>query len=205
MQTKLQLALATMVSLAAITQSANAQFTQNCTQSQTDQVAGYQAYAGLQLLTASDYIARVRSGSADSTRFDYWFGNHEAAIVEKVETIMQAIYFTLGEAKYHCTCDAPDILPGTVAYVFPTDPEFNVYLCPDFFDQTAPDRLNTWVLGVVSHEMSHFYGTLDEPYEGAPLPNSPAAARALAMDDPATAANDAYNYQFFLSDTERPL
>lgn len=205
MQIKLQLAFATMVSMAASTQSASAQFTQDCSESQTSQVAAYQTYAGLQLLTASDYIGRVVNEGEDASRFDYWFGNHEPAIVDQVSAMMENIYYTLEHAQYVCDpCDAPDLPSGTVAYVYPDDPEFHVYLCDDFFDQTAPDRLNTWVFGVVSHEMSHFFGTVDSAVPGGPAANSAEAAHQIALDDPSLAANLSYAYQFFLSNTSHP-
>lgn len=172
--------------------------TVDCSAEQENEVFAYQAYAGLQLLTASNYIGSVKDGSGDPARFDYWFGNHDAATVEAVEQTMSLIYYgTVEQAIYHCKC-ADDTKPTVVAYVFPDDPDYNVYLCQPFFN-AAPENFNTWVLGVVSHELSHFVGTTDYPYGGDYLPNSPDTAHAVALDDPNLAVNTSYNYQFFLA------
>jgi hypothetical protein len=202
-RTQLTLALMTLLST-LLSKNVRADNTINCSDDQISRVETYQAYAGLQLLTASSYIGRVKNGD-DPTRFDYWFGNHDEDTVNQVENIMKQVYYlALGDATYDCTCGDPRITPSVVAYVYPSDTTHHVHLCSPFFN-ASDDDINTWVIGVVTHELSHFYGTLDAPYPNASLPNSPEAAHQLAVSDPATAANDAYNYQFFMSNAEQPI
>jgi hypothetical protein len=192
--------LGTAAAMLSVAHAAHAQerSTIACSSEQESAVWTYQAYAGLELLTASSYIGTVKDGSGDPERFDYWFGNHEADTVAAVEQMMSLIYYgTMADAQYRCDC-APDTESGVVAYVYPSDPDYNVYLCAPFFN-AAPESFSTWVFGVVSHELSHFHGTTDYPYGGDWLPNYPEGAHSVALDDPALAVNTSYNYQFFLA------
>ena len=182
---------------------ATAQSTLNCTQDEIAVIQVGQVYGGLMLLTAGDYLGRLRNGGP-ADRFDYWFGDHTTALVDGVEATLTNVYYVLDEITYNCDCPDPE---GRYAFVRSSDPRFHLRVCPLFLESTDP----VGELGAtVVHELSHMFGTQDcmnpIPLCGPddPVPFSPELAHEFAQRDPVTATRNAYNLERFVTDVGRP-
>jgi hypothetical protein len=199
------------LAITVFVRSAEAQNTSDCDDTQKGVISAAQYYTGMQLLGAGDYIGTMKSGG-DSTRFEYYFGSTDSAIVDRVEQTLYGVWQGIDDVTYNCSCTEID----ANAYVRPNDPKFQIFVCPPYFGAFAAGDMQMTTL---IHEISHFLGTRDctkplsngaccsdvdqpagctgpDPVTG----NSPAAAHRLAMNDPDTASHNAYNIALFVTE-----
>lgn len=178
--------------------------TQNCNQEQIDALASGVNWAGLSLLNASEDLETVRAGGS-SERYSTWFGPPSDSRVDRVKTTLEGAYKTIPHASFDCGCNIPlffqqflGITPAnTVAWTDPESSTFTIQLCPKYFAHvSSQDDFLEVGAGVLVHELTHFWGTIDAPGTCvAPSCNDhPTVALQL---DPEQATKNADNYMYY--------
>ena len=162
----------------------NISYTGNCSASQ-------QATLKSAVTNATAYSSESKSNlsSLDSStpRYVTWFGeyseNRHATAYGHFISLTDA--FKNQKLTLDCKCRKP-----YYAYVYPTEP-YKIYLCSVFWK--APAMGTDSQAGTLVHEMSHFdvvAGTDDWAY-------GQTAAKALAIEDPDKALNNADSHEYF--------
>ena len=164
-------------------------FTGNCT-------AGEQADLTTAVSEATSYSSEskryLKAMVAPSTRYTTWFGAYTTARYDSVSTNFKKITQAFKKKPLTLDCSCND--SGVYAYVFPNDP-YKIYLCGAFW--AAPMTGTDSKAGTLIHEMSHFTvvaGTDDWAY-------GQTAAKALAINNPDRAINNADSHEYFAENT----
>jgi peptidyl-Lys metalloendopeptidase len=127
-------------------------------------------------------------GSSCDTRYNRWFGTKSDSNFNFVTPCFRNINSRLTGSTFNGNCDTSSTCSSnTFAYVYPTDSNMVVYLCPLFFSRSG-DRNR-----VIVHEMSHFRaicGTQDYTY-------GTTNCLSLARSNPSQAARNADNVCYF--------
>ncbi|MBQ0957545.1 peptidase M35 [Ideonella sp. 4Y11] len=152
------------------------------------------------LITAVDKATGYASGSkkylkvmtTPTTRYTTWFGAYTSARHDTVRTHFNKITQAFKKKPLTLDCSCSD--PGVYAYVYPNDP-YKIYLCGAFW--SAPMTGTDSKAGTLIHEMSHFTvvaGTNDWAY-------GQTAAKALAINNPDRAVDNADSHEYFAENT----
>jgi len=134
--------------------------------------------------SATNYMQANRCNGAYVT----WFGAVTSARWQSVTSGFVSCRTAFANSRFRINCGGPNCQSNVIAYVYPSDSQLNIYVCPIFFNQGAADRGETLV-----HEVSHFssiWGTADTTYGRANCQN-------LARSDPARAVRNADNVCYF--------
>ena len=201
-------ALCALVSAAWATPIAAQAPTRNCTEDEA-------SFIEEQVREADYLLARVGAdlqalqGGEESSSFDYWFGNHEPAQLERVTSKFLTMREVANEAIYDCACDLTQELlddgyteANTMAWVNPFARERSVHLCPLFFEKDPSE----FGAGTLIHEYAHYAGAADsaqwcvEDPVTKHHPEWAEASRMLAIHDPEQAAYNADSYRLYALD-----
>jgi len=164
-------------------------FTGNCTAGEqtdlTTAVGKATGYAG-----ASKKYLKVMT--SPTTRYTTWFGTYTAARYDTVRSHYNKITQAFKKQPLTLDCSCTD--SGVYAYVYPNAP-YKIYLCGAFW--AAPMTGTDSKAGTLIHEMSHFNvvaGTNDWAY-------GQTAAKALAINNPDRAVDNADSHEYFAENT----
>lgn len=164
-------------------------YTGACTASEKTDLATAAAEASTYATKAKRYLKAMTGGTA---RYTTWFGAHDASRWGTVKTHFGKIDSAFKQQTLTLDCSCSD--NGVYAYVYPNAP-YKIYLCGAFW--AAPMKGTDSKAGTLIHEMSHFTvvaGTKDHAY-------GQAAAKALALSDPAKAIANADSHEYFAENT----
>ncbi|MEM7358517.1 MAG: M35 family metallo-endopeptidase [Pseudomonadota bacterium] len=128
---------------------------------------------------------------AEAARYREWFGVYVASRWDKVQSNFDNIYLAARNQVLTFVCEDNQ---SFFAAVFPSQP-YTIYLGRAFW--SAPRLGTDSKAGTVIHELSHFFilaGTLDHVY-------GQSGARALAINDPNRAFNNADSHEYFAENT----
>jgi peptidyl-Lys metalloendopeptidase len=155
-----------------------------------------------QVAAAGDAVAAARTYSENAKgylagnlgqRYLGWFGGYnttrESTVRANFSRIDTAIDQSGGQLRINCGCNQ-----NYYAYVYPTR-AYEIFVCRAFW--SAPPTGTDSRAGTLIHEISHFNvvaGTEDHVY-------GQAAARNLAIADPARAIANADNHEYFAENT----
>lgn len=163
-------------------------YTGNCSASQQSTLQLAVANAKELSGSSTSYLDGLRSSTQ---RYAEWFGAYTdsrgATAHEHFVKLTDA--FTTKPLTLDCKCKKP-----YYAYVYPAEP-YKIYLCSVFWRASALGTDSQ--AGTLIHEMSHFTvvaGTDDWAY-------GQTAARALAVEDPVKALNNADSHEYFAENT----
>jgi peptidyl-Lys metalloendopeptidase len=140
---------------------------------------------------ANGSMSHLNGTPGPTTRFTTWFGTYSSANWNQVKGQFAKIKdaFDTKPLTLDCSCKKT-----YYAYVYPNQP-YKIYLCKAFWN--APLTGTDSKGGTLVHELSHFdiiAGTDDWAY-------GQAAAKNLAITDPAKARNNADNHEYFAENT----
>lgn len=143
------------------------------------------------LLSTAHQNAQLISGLATNAvgtgTFTWWFGTSSASALKPHYTAINNA-FANQNVTYDCGCKK-----RYYAYVYANQP-YKIYVCSVFWQTTDMGRDSR--AGTLVHEMSHFtvvVGTSDYVYGAT-------GAHNLALTDPAKAAMNADNHEYFAED-----
>jgi peptidyl-Lys metalloendopeptidase len=163
-------------------------FSGRCSATQQSTILSAVAAASTYANGANTYLASTPSATP---RYTTWFG------------AVTTTRWNTAKANFAAIKDAFDTKPITVdckcrksyyAYVYPNQP-YKIYVCNAFW--SAPMTGTDSKAGTLIHEMSHFTvvaGTDDWAYGHA-------AAKSLAISDPAKALDNADSHEYFAENT----
>lgn len=163
-------------------------FTGRCDATQQSQLLQAMSAASNYSNAASAYL----NGTPSATqRYTTWFGAYSLSNWNVAKSHFAAIAdaFETKSVNLDCKCKK-----SYYAYVYPTQP-YNIYVCRAFW--SAPMTGTDSKAGTLVHEMSHFNvvaGTDDHAY-------GQTNAKALALQDPALALDNADNHEYFAENT----
>ena len=164
-------------------------YTGRCTASQKTSLVTALTNAETYASGAVTYLSATPSATA---RFTTWFGAFSTANWNTVKahyTNIRSVYNTQ-PIVFDCGCTKKT----TFAYVYPSQP-YKIYLCGAFW--SAPATGTDSKAGTLVHETSHFTvvaGTQDYAY-------GQAAAKSLALSNPAQAILNADSHEYFAENT----
>ena len=164
-------------------------YTGACTASEQTDLATAAAEASTYATKAKRYLKAMAGGTA---RYTTWFGAYDATRWGTVKQHYGKIDSAFKQQTLTLDCSCSD--NGVYAYVYPNAP-YKIYLCGAFW--SAPMKGTDSKAGTLIHEMSHFTvvaGTKDHAY-------GQAAAKALALSDPAKAIANADSHEYFAENT----
>jgi len=144
---------------------------------------------------AAAAAAAVTNGAGDENYAEWWgaFNAGRAATVSaNWDAIRDALCPSGSTKKMEYVCHGPDCTPGVYAYVFPGTEPNTIYLCDGFWGAVTVGFDSR--PGVLIHEMSHLKAGTDDHAYGT------TACRDLASTDPATAIDNADNYEYYAED-----
>jgi peptidyl-Lys metalloendopeptidase len=149
--------------------------------------------------SASATVLSYMNDHCDET-YVKWMGAYQGS--SRWEAVTQGygkINDKLSGSGFSCNCSPPSCSSSSVfAYVYPTDSTFTIYLCGAFWRASTQITTDSQP-GTLVHEMSHFraiVGTQDYVY-------GQAAAQNLAKTNPAKAAMNADNFEYFAESQPR--
>ena len=164
-------------------------YTGRCTASQKSSLVTALTNAETYASGAVSYLSATPSAT---TRYNTWFGTFSTANWNTVKahfTNISSVYNTR-PIVFDCGCTKKT----TYAYVYPSQP-YKIYLCGAFW--SAPATGTDSKAGTLVHETSHFTvvaGTQDYAY-------GQAAAKSLALSNPAQAIMNADSHEYFAENT----
>ncbi|MBN8488346.1 MAG: peptidase M35 [Burkholderiales bacterium] len=164
-------------------------FTGNCTAGEQTDLTTAVGKAGNYSTESKKYLKAM---GAPTTRYTTWFGAYSAARHDRVRQNFSKVAQAFKKKPLTLDCSCND--NGVYAYVYPNDP-YKIYLCGAFW--TAPMTGTDSKAGTLVHEMSHFTvvaGTNDWAY-------GQTAAKALAIDNPDRAVDNADSHEYFAENT----
>lgn len=164
-------------------------FTGNCT-------AGEQTDLTTAVDQASSYAGEskkyLKAMVTPSERYTTWFGAYTSTRHDTVRSHFNKITQAFKKKPLTLDCSCND--NGVYAYVYPNAP-YKIYLCGAFW--AAPMTGTDSKAGTLIHEMSHFTvvaGTNDWAY-------GQTAAKALAINNPDRAVDNADSHEYFAENT----
>lgn len=164
-------------------------FTGSCTAGeQTDLTTAVDKATGY----AGESKKYLKAMTTPTTRYTTWFGAYTNARHDTVRTHFNKITQAFKKKPLTLDCSCND--NGVYAYVYPNDP-YKIYLCGAFW--AAPMTGTDSKAGTLIHEMSHFTvvaGTNDWAY-------GQTAAKALAINSPDRAVDNADSHEYFAENT----
>jgi len=139
-------------------------------------------------LTYSKVTNEVLSGGGGPT-YPTWFGTGSKETVKKIYSLTEGMF---ANSKLNYKCNDPNCDSGTYAFVYPSDPNFVVYLCGAFWISKDCGQYDS-KCGTLVHETTHFnaVGSTNDWAYGT------TAAKNLAKSNPSRAINNADNYEYF--------
>ncbi len=136
-------------------------------------------------------LSYLNTGQHPDSRYTTWFGIYSSSRYSTVTNHFTAIdgAFINAGITFDCRCKQ-----NYYAYVYPTQP-YKIYLCRVFW--MAPPIGTDSRAGTLIHEMSHFnvVASTDDYVYGQ------TGAKALAIEDPNKAVNNADNHEYFSENT----
>lgn len=170
--------------------------TENCSASNTATILYAEKIARTIIREAVRETTRATGDPSKTTPlYHKWLGAYSASrastTLDVINSVSDALWGEIsGGADYSCetSCNM-----GVVAYVVSPIIEV-IHVCPSFFSFQVSGTLSQ--ADIIIHELSHWKGGTDDEISSA----STSQALALAISDPDSAVNDAYNYQFYCSD-----
>jgi len=139
-----------------------------------------------------DYIQSIDECSEISDYVE-WFGTRSSRRVNIVDESMENALNKFTSGGYIINCGGLRCSSSTFAYVFPTDPDYNIFMCD--VGQNAPGNIEyNSQPGTLIHEMLHFVeiGDTDDLAYGA------TDCRALAIQNPDDAVENSDSYEYFV-------
>jgi peptidyl-Lys metalloendopeptidase len=158
-----------------------------CSNAQQDTIAGAVQASRAMSTDADAYLGRKTLGA----RYTTWFGAIDRTRANTVVQHFRAIRDAFATKPVTVDCGCTE---SYYAYVYPSQP-YKIYVCNAFW--TAPLTGTDSKGGTLVHEMSHFTvvaGTNDWVY-------GQAAAKNLALTDPAKAIDNADSHEYFGENT----
>lgn len=127
------------------------------------------------------------SSLANDDRYKEWFGRHTASRFRKVKRLLTKTRDAMKDVEFTYQLDGSGCPPNTYAYTY--HDLTTIWLCQVFWDSTATGTDSK--AETILHEHTHATALTDDHAYGQE------DCRQLAIDDPATAIDNADNYAYY--------
>jgi len=159
----------------------------NCDTSRASTVRTADSNAGTLINRVTSYMRGACGGGAYVT----WMGVCDSSRYSTVTSNFNRIS-SRHSSGYRVDCAGSSCSANVYAYVYPTDTNYNVYVCGAFWSAAAPTCRADSQPGTIIHELSHFNSvaaTKDVTYGQTNCQN-------LAKSNPASAITNADNHEY---------